>query len=142
MKKRYSLITPKVPGNVALLDYNLEGKLMSITFNEDCEPTWIEKIGRSMPVYDQLLKSEFFKGCQIKDITYIDLSFPVFWNHYNYKVGNKKRVEKRWNELDDQEKILALGYVRRYRRWCLRKRIDFCYPETYINQRRWENIID
>jgi hypothetical protein len=96
-----------------------------------------------MPVTkNYLFTNPVFTGCDIKQINEIDTSFNAFWNTYDYKVGNKNRVAKKWNELPDDDRILALGFIRRYRNWCDRKKIEYCYPETYLNQRRWENLIE
>lgn len=58
---------------------------------------------------------------------------------YGYKVGNKPRVQKKWNALPEGERILALGAIPKYKRFAEGKHIDLVYPETYIDQRRWEN---
>lgn len=78
-------------------------------------------------------------GCEIKEISQIDTSFANFWDTYAYKVGNKARVQKKWNLLPEKERILAIGAIARYRRFAEGKRIERVYPETYIDQRRWEN---
>ena len=78
-------------------------------------------------------------GCEIKIVSTIDVSFEAFWNTYAYKVGNKSRVQKKWNLLPEKERILAIGAIARYKRFAESKRIERVYPETYIDQHRWEN---
>lgn len=78
----------------------------------------------------------------VKDVTAIDVSFERFWNLYGKKVGNKGGVEKRWSKLEWEEKVMALGCVPRMRQYYERKGLDLPYPETYVNQRRWENEFD
>lgn len=78
-------------------------------------------------------------GYVAKDITSFDVSFEKFWQVYGKKVGNKSGVEKKWGKLSWEEKVLAIGCVGRMRRYYESKGIELPYPETYINQRRWEN---
>lgn len=50
-----------------------------------------------------------------------------------------RRVQKKWDRLPEGEKILALAAIPKYRRFYESKHIELAYPETYIDQRRWEN---
>ena len=59
--------------------------------------------------------------------------------YYGYKVGNKARVQKKWEKLPEGERVLAMASIARYRRFAEGKKIEMVYPETYIDQRRWEN---
>lgn len=69
-----------------------------------------------------------------------DLSFDRFWIEYDNKVGNKKRAEKLWTELSEQNKLLALKYIKRYDSLLkIQNGIAKLYPETYLNQKRWNN---
>lgn len=69
-----------------------------------------------------------------------DLSFAAFWNLYAYKVGNKARCEKLWKLLDSTDRIACLASLLRYKRYMLaHPNQELAYPETYLNQRRWEN---
>lgn len=78
-------------------------------------------------------------GYQVKDITDCDVTFERFWNLYGKKVGNKAGVAKKWEKLSWEERVLAIGCIGRMRRYYEKKGLDLPYPETYINQRRWEN---
>lgn len=78
-------------------------------------------------------------GYSVKDITAFDVSFERFWSLYGKKVGNKAGVEKKWGKLSWDERVMAIGCIGRMRRYYDQKGIDLPYPETYINQRRWEN---
>lgn len=81
-------------------------------------------------------------GYEVKDISDIDVSFERFWNLYGKKVGNKAGVAKKWEKLSWEERVMAIGVVPRMRRYYEKKGLDLPYPETYINQRRWENEFD
>ena len=86
------------------------------------------------PEFDRWRKA----GCIIKVVEEAP-TFERFWNMYGYKVGNKTRVQKKWNQLPEGERILAMAAIPRYKRFAQSKCIDLVYPETYIDQRRWEN---
>lgn len=75
----------------------------------------------------------------VSDTTCLDLSFAYFWNTYAYKVGNKATVEKKWNALKPEDRLLALRGITLQRRHSESHRTDMPYPQTYIDQRRWEN---
>jgi hypothetical protein len=69
-----------------------------------------------------------------------DLSFEAFWDTYNYKVGNKARVKKLWQALPQQDRAACIVSLARYDQYLkLHPRMERAYPETYINQRRFEN---
>lgn len=72
--------------------------------------------------------------------TAVDVSFDAFWKLYNYKIGKKSRAESLWNELSDNEKGVAMNAVKDYNRWLLTKSIEKAYAETWLGQRRWENV--
>jgi hypothetical protein len=94
-----------------------------------------------MPFIQEALTEweKIIKNCHIEAIQ-DDTTFPGFWNAYNYKVGNKKRAEKLWTLLNEQEKLLALSSIRKYDRYLAqRPKMEKAYPETWLAQRRWEN---
>jgi hypothetical protein len=70
----------------------------------------------------------------------INIPFDVFWNLYNKKVA-KVKCEPKWNNLKDEERQKIIdtlpGFISSIR--------DKQYqpnPETYINQRRWEDEVE
>lgn len=69
-----------------------------------------------------------------------DLSFAAFWDAYNYKVGDKRKAEKLWNELSESEKSLALKTIPAYE-FYLKKHpgMGKLHATTFLNQRRYEN---
>jgi len=148
---KFSIEPSNNKGSAALLEYEWrEGmtyELRSITWSEGCTPQVKLATVREVPiriVYQRGAPVERFHpwvkvGCKVEDLSNADLSFERFWNLYGYKVGAKDRVKKKWERLPEGEKILALGSIPRYRRFTEQKHIDMTYPETYIDQRRWEN---
>ena len=152
----YSVTHPKHPGMVCVAVYELPrkdkyGRLVSrlrrVVFNERSTGHFIRPMMLRLPVVialkDNGIPDEFYElhaeKCEVKDVTVSDLSFACFWNTYAYKVGNKATVEKKWNALKPEDRLLALQGIVRQRRHSEPKHTDMPYPQTYIDQRRWEN---
>jgi hypothetical protein len=69
-----------------------------------------------------------------------DLTFERFWNEYSYKVGNIKRAEKLWNQLPEADRIKCFEAIPRYKQFLsMKPSMEKTYPETFLNQRRFEN---
>lgn len=158
MTKGQEILTAKFsvePSNhkesTALLTYEWrEGatwELRSIGWSEGCRLNVKEATVREVPMRIEYRRGEEVAqfgiwvkaGCKVTDVSNADYSFERFWNLYGYKVGNRPRVQKKWERLPEGEKILALGSIPRYQRFAASKKISLTYPETYIDQRRWEN---
>lgn len=152
----YSIEHPSWKGMVAVAVYELpwvdeEGRriaqLRKLTFNDCSAYNFIHPVIIRAPsviqVCEYLLPPEFSKlieqRCVVKNCTTQDLSFEKFWNAYGYKVGNKATVEKKWNALKEEDRLLALQGISRQRRHSESHKTDMPYPQTYIDQRRWEN---
>ena len=76
------------------------------------------------------------------DITPVeaDLSFDRFWNSYGYKVGKKQKAIKLWEAMTEEERVLCLKAVPKYRYWLAQKtNMEQKYPEGFLSERRWEN---
>lgn len=155
-KPSYSIEHPSWPGCVAVAEYELpwiddEGRriaqLRQLTFNEKSAYRFISPVllrvphviqynEHQLPLEFRRLQSE---RCVVTNCTHHDLSFVHFWNMYGYKVGNKATVEKKWNALSAEDRLLALQGIARQRRHSESHKTDMPYPQTYIDQRRWEN---
>ncbi|TKT89495.1 hypothetical protein [Dyadobacter frigoris] len=68
-----------------------------------------------------------------------DLTFAVFWDAYDYKVGDRKKAEKIWNATSDADKMAAMAALPRYKYWLLTNTTPMVHATTYLNQRRYEN---
>lgn len=69
-----------------------------------------------------------------------DLTFNTFWEAYNYKVGKKERAIKLWLALSEADRTKALRSIPKYNWWLTKKQnMERLYPETYLNQRRFDN---
>jgi hypothetical protein len=66
--------------------------------------------------------------------------FEIFWNLYNHKLGSKDNCQKKWDKLPLQIQIKILEILPEYLKSIKDKQYQ-PYPETWINQKRWENEI-
>lgn len=69
----------------------------------------------------------------------VDLSFEHFWKTYGNYAGKKKRCEALWEQLNDAERSKCLNYIAIYKSHKSKDGTALAYPETYINNRVWEN---
>ena len=123
-----------------IFKYDLSGNLIAF----ECEGpattlqlNWLyENLPKNIAQIEALKNKYKINIVEIKP----DLNFEKFYNTYNYKIGNKKRANKLWEELSDSEKTMAIVKLQQYEQWLrLRPNQDKAYPETYLSQRRWEN---
>jgi hypothetical protein len=79
------------------------------------------------------------KKCSIQ-FAPIDVTFAMFWDRYQAKVGNKERAKKLWNLMNQHDQAAAYAYIETYNRYLFSNpTLTKAYPETYLSQRRWEN---
>ena len=68
------------------------------------------------------------------------IPFQQFWDLYDKKVGDKSRCEKKWHSLSDAERQKIIDTVPAFKKSI--KDIQYLpYPETYLNQKRWNDIL-
>ena len=67
-------------------------------------------------------------------------TFEDFWNGYNKKIGSKSNVEKKFSKLKQETKELIMNHIFEYVKATPDKTFR-ANPETYLNQKRWENEI-
>jgi uncharacterized protein YdaU (DUF1376 family) len=73
-------------------------------------------------------------------IRYINISFSVFWDLYDKKVGDKEKIESKWNKLSNEERELIQGYIPKYieSQPSKKYRKD---PLTFLNNKSWNDEI-
>lgn len=69
----------------------------------------------------------------------VDLSFDNFWKTYGNIAGKKKRCEALWEALNDAERSKCLNFIPIYKSQKSKDGTALAYPETYINNRNWDN---
>lgn len=83
------------------------------------------------------------KGKEIKGkelIKEIKIDFEIFWNLYDKKVGAKDNCKKKWDRLTLETQQRILDFLPQYLPTIKDKQFQ-PYPETWLNQKRWENEI-
>lgn len=125
----------------AVAEYEADGLLHSVKFDGGDEParSWLL---RNLPTDESHIAAfgaQYAHRLQVV-ATPPDLSFNAFWDSYGYKVGKKDKVEQLWKSLSEADKIACLKAVPKYNRWIASKTsMEKAYPQTFLNQRRWEN---
>ena len=70
-----------------------------------------------------------------------DVSFRRFWDSYGKKVGNKALCEKKWGQLSESDRVMALRRLSQLKHYYEKNGLQLPYPQTFIDQRRWENEV-
>ena len=71
----------------------------------------------------------------------INIEFSVFWNLYNKKKGSIDNCTKKWLKLSDEEREQIIHTLPAFLLNIKEKQFQ-PYPETYLNQKRWEDEIE
>jgi hypothetical protein len=67
-------------------------------------------------------------------------SFVDFWNLYDKKVGDKEKIEKKYNRLTEDVKELIFKHIVMYKKSQPEKQFRK-NPETYLNNKSWNDEI-
>lgn len=73
-------------------------------------------------------------------VSEINISFDIFWNLYDKKVGDKKKLEKKWNSLSDIDRNKIIEYIPEY----IKSKPDKQFrkdPQTFLNNKSWNDEI-
>lgn len=88
----------------------------------------------------QLLKENGYKVTappkQVKD----EYTFERAWNLYEKKVGDKEKLEKKWNSMSLKDRKAAIEYIPLYVISKPDKQFRKNF-QTFLNQRGWEDEI-
>ena len=85
--------------------------------------------------YENEDKSIIIKGGMGENEVY---SFEEFWNDYDKKVGSKSKLEKKWNNISDKQRMKIKEYIPYYKI----SQQDKKYrknPETFLNNESWND---
>ena len=70
----------------------------------------------------------------------INISFDQFWNLYDYKVGSKVKLKKKWEGLSDSDRDHIMKHIPQYIKTTPDKKFRK-HPATYLNNHGWEDEI-
>ena len=80
------------------------------------------------------------KESKVKEIKEKKLDFDLFWNLYDKKTGDKKKLLKKWDSLTLETQNLILDYIPKYKISQPDKKFRK-NPETFFNGNGWEDEI-
>lgn len=66
--------------------------------------------------------------------------FENFWNDYDKKVGDKKKLKKKFDNLKSDEKLKIKDHIQQYKLSQPEKQYRK-NPETYLNNKSWNDEI-
>ena len=66
--------------------------------------------------------------------------FEFFWNLYDKKVGDKKKLIKKWSKLSKETKQKIFDHIPRYKEATPEKKFRKNF-ETYLNNESWNDEI-
>lgn len=66
----------------------------------------------------------------------VNIDFEFFWIEYDKKVGDKKKLIKKWNNLTDSEREKIMEYLPSYKQAVPDKQFRK-NPETFFNNKSW-----
>ena len=69
-----------------------------------------------------------------------NIEFEKFWDLYNYKVGSKSKVLKKWESLTDLDRNMIMEHLPEYIKSTPDKQFRK-HPATYLNNQSWEDEI-
>ena len=75
-----------------------------------------------------------------KTIKHLNISFDVFWNLYDKKVGSKSKLEKIWRSLQDEERKVIMQYLPEYIKSTPDKKFRK-NPETFFSKKSWNDEV-
>jgi len=70
----------------------------------------------------------------------VNIDFEIFWNEYDKKIGDKKKLKAKWNKLTDEERQDAMNYLDLYKQSAPDKQFRK-NPETFLNNKSWNDEI-
>ena len=70
----------------------------------------------------------------------INIDFNIFWDLYDKKVGSKDKCIKKWDKFKDEERQTIINTLPLFLKSIKEKKYQ-PYPETYLNQKRWNDEI-
>jgi len=70
----------------------------------------------------------------------INIVFDIFWNLYDKKVGEKEKLKKKWESLNDNERQRAISHIPKYKESQPDKKFRKD-PSTYLNNKSFNDEI-
>jgi len=94
----------------------------------------------SAPINNKHINVKHLNNKQTPASPVINFSFEEFWILYDKKVGNKTKLEKKWNGLTDEEREKAIYHIPLYKQEKSNKQFRK-NPETYLNNKAFNDEV-
>lgn len=85
-------------------------------------------------------ESNAIKERKEKERKEINIVFDIFWNLYDKKVGDKDKLKKKWESLNDDERQKAISHIPKYKESQPDKKFRKD-PSTYLNNKSFNDEI-
>lgn len=139
VKSKY-VVTSKTFKGALLFEFDADGTITQFANESELEVPQLVYLSKSFPMTVVKLEELLGKSSSMKvELVPPDLSFKAAWDEYGYKLGNKKRAEKLWNDLTESQKIQFFNSLPGYNYYLSVKKIERLYLETYLFQLRFEH---
>ncbi|MBL7779961.1 MAG: hypothetical protein JNM22_02005 [Saprospiraceae bacterium] len=137
-------ITINKNGNTASLvaAYDVDGLLQTVEFTtpglNPAQILWMLSIV-APEEQNAGFAAKNFSFVKVEEIP-MEVSFPVFWDTYGYKVG-RLQAEQQWNKLTRADQARAIMQAPRYHQWRKQKSPpqEALHPERYLKNRRFDD---
>ena len=105
----------------------------------DYRPVFCKNNGCEMPTeYFETSAIKEKKEIKGKEIKEINISFDIFWDLYDKKVGDKEKLKKKWASLKDDDRSSIIDYIPKYKMIQPEKKFRKD-PQTFFNNSSWND---
>ena len=110
---------------------SIAGKISGIARSRDKQT-----LNTSSTKFNKERKVKEIKLKEIKSKDTINISFDNFWNLFDYKVGDKGKILKKWESLSDSDRDKVMEHLPLYVQSTPDKQFRK-HPSTYLNNQGW-----
>jgi len=105
-------------------------------------------------MYPEVINKEVIKNKSKVEKPYWETcySFAEFWNEYGHKVGSKKKAEQAFDKLSEKDRADIKTSLATYVNGTVTAKVSIlpgqafrpfrAHPTTFLNERRWETILE
>jgi hypothetical protein len=117
------------PANKKALDELKKYKLIDENMKVPLSPSGVPPGGTMVEVMVNVMVEEEVK-------VEVNVAFEDFWNLYDKKVGDQKKLKKKWKALTDMEREVIMDHIPKYKQAQPEKKYRK-NPDTYLNNKAW-----
>lgn len=118
--------------------YGPTGTFMGMVVNKEVSFEVLNKLLASVDYQEANLIKRYKPFPKLLTPVPEDTSFDKFWNAYGLK-RNKKRSERLWKRLMEEERVKCLAYIPKYLIEVRQAGIGQKYPDTFLYNESWND---